>query len=70
MKFLITGLIFPGILIMLIFGGFYKIDKTSCYSRWEGSGMPTTYSFLGGCKIQLPDGKWIPEDRYREFSDK
>lgn len=69
MKFLIS-IIPPVILLALIFGGIYKIDQTSCHSRWEGSGMPTTYSFMGGCKVQLPDGKWIPEDRYREFSDK
>ena len=70
MKFLITGLIVPCIMIALVIGAAYKIDQYSCTSRWEDSGMATKYSFMGGCKIQLPDGKWIPEDRYREFSDK
>jgi hypothetical protein len=70
MNTLITGIIGPLILIALILGAVNKLTQYSCFAAWEDSGMPVKYSFMGGCKIQLPDGKWIPEDRYREISDK
>lgn len=70
MKTLITGLIAPLIAIALILAGVNKLSQYSCFASWEDSGMPVKYSFMGGCKIQLTDGKWIPEDRYREIANK
>lgn len=36
-----------------------------CGSRWGQSGMATSYGLVQGCLIQH-DGRWIPEQNYRE----
>lgn len=36
-----------------------------CKARWSGSGMPVAWGPLQGCQVQLPSGRWIPEDRLR-----
>lgn len=44
------------------------ISKMSCAPSWEGSGFETDWTFWGGCRIKV-DGKWTPEDNYRELKD-
>ena len=40
-------------------------DAASCDEQWRGSGMGTNYSFFGGCKVTLKDGRVVPADRVR-----
>lgn len=55
------------LVVFIIFGGLY-LDSVSCKSKWEGSGFPSSWTFLGGCKIYVDD-KWIPENNYREIPE-
>ncbi len=32
-----------------------------CVARWKDSGYAVDYSHLGGCRIRLSDGRWLPE---------
>jgi hypothetical protein len=61
----LASLIFTVAFIVLVLSGMNAVFAVSCEAQWEGT-FPTKYSFFGGCKIQLPDGKWIPSDNYRE----
>lgn len=44
------------------------VEGISCRSRWDGSGMQTQYTLMGGCRVQMSDGRWLPEDRVRDIS--
>jgi len=44
-----------------------SVSALSCHSRWVKSGYETSWGPLQGCNIKV-DGRWIPEDRYRDFS--
>jgi hypothetical protein len=52
--------------VVLMFAGVNKLAEVECKSKWEDSGFATKYNFIGGCRIQTPDGKWIPAENYRE----
>ena len=43
------------------------IDSYSCRSRWSDTGvLEVSWGPFQGCKVKLPDGRWMPEDRIRE----
>lgn len=42
----------------------------SCTSKWKLSGMKSSYGPMQGCLVQLPDGRWLPEERIREIDIK
>ena len=40
----------------------------SCHSKWDRAGMVAVeYGPLQGCLVKMPDGRWLPSDRVREF---
>ena len=43
------------------------LDRWACHSRWERSGMGYDWGLIQGCLVKMPNGAWIPEDRYREI---
>lgn len=45
-----------------------KLDQVGCQSRREKSGFDVSWGVMQGCLIRLANGKWIPEDRYREIA--
>lgn len=53
------------VLVMFIVLSF--ISAVSCESVWSKSGFKTSWGPLQGCLIQMPDGRWIPEENYREI---
>lgn len=74
MKELVTGVsIFIGgiiavVSVMLILVGIisvfaYPFKAMSCHSKWEDSGHDTRYGIMSGCRVQLEDGTWVPEQR-------
>jgi len=50
-----------------IFGGVLGLDKASCTGKWEESGFATKWGPVKGCIVQVPNGKWLPEDVIREM---
>lgn len=42
-------------------------ESTSCHAAWSRSGLATDYTIMGGCVVQMPDGRWIPSDRVRDI---
>ena len=44
----------------------FVLLRWECASKWELSGMATSYGPIQGCLIQH-DGRWIPEQNYREL---
>lgn len=58
-------------LIVLLIAGVitYFFLAYRCGERWLDSGMNSKFGFSTGCMIQVKDGKWIPEDRYREIDE-
>lgn len=46
----------------------YAFAATSCYFRWSDSGFESDYSVFSGCRIHV-DGRWIPEERYRQIDE-
>lgn len=55
------------IVIILAFG--MALSWFSCDARWEGSKMAHSWRPIAGCRVQLQDGQWIPEDRYRGIEE-
>lgn len=52
--------------IVVIFGALLWLSSVKCASRWEQSGFETSYGPLQGCLVRH-DGRWIPEENYREM---
>ncbi|HOW46091.1 MAG TPA: hypothetical protein P5305_01385 [Rubrivivax sp.] len=42
------------------------VSAVLCHARWGDSGMPSSWGPLKGCHVQLPSGRWVPDDRVRE----
>jgi len=41
-----------------------------CSQAWQDSGHASRFNlWAGGCQIEVEPGRWIPEERYREFGD-
>jgi hypothetical protein len=40
----------------------------SCHARWDKAGMAdVAWGPMQGCLVKMPDGRWLPSDRVREF---
>jgi hypothetical protein len=42
------------------------MSRATCFAEWERSGMKVEWAPIQGCVLQLPDGTWLPADRFRE----
>lgn len=58
------------VVLAVTLGPLVAVTAVSCSSRWDGSGLATSWGPLQGCKVKLPDGRWMPEDRVREIEVK
>lgn len=59
---LIMYLVIAGIAVIVG----WTFQSWSCSSKWEFSGMKTSYGPIKGCLVQTPNGRWMPEERIRE----
>lgn len=55
------------LLLSLIMFAVIPLGKLSCHSRWQASGMESDYGVMKGCVVKTLDGRWVPEDVYREI---
>ncbi len=55
------------IIALCLFAGTVIFGSIACDAKWETSGFKTSYGPIKGCLIQLPDGRWIPSENYREL---
>lgn len=53
--------------LLVIFCAAWAISAAQCGSKWEGSGLKSDYGLIAGCRVKLPDGRWLPEERVREI---
>lgn len=44
------------------------VAAKACEARWADSGLKTRYGTMSGCLVQMPDGRWLPDDRVREVA--
>lgn len=42
----------------------YWANAAKCEARWAGT-APAQFGVFAGCRVLLPNGQWVPEDRYR-----
>lgn len=52
--------VFIGVLIGVTYWG----GTARCEARWAST-APAQYSVPGGCRVLMPDGRWISEDQFR-----
>lgn len=45
----------------------YFIEAKACSSKWEGSGMESKYALFAGCRVRMPDGRWLPAENLRDI---
>jgi len=62
-----SSIFFPVTLIIIVIACSFALEKASCTSKWEDSGMATRWGPIKGCVVQVPNGKWLPEDVIREI---
>lgn len=53
---------FVGFGALLVWG-----ESLTCQRRWQHSRLATEWGPLQGCLVQVPDGRWLPDDRIREI---
>lgn len=63
---LVAYLLVVAIMIGMVVGATYGCNAWRCSSRWDGSGMKTSWGPMKGCQLEAKPGKWVPADRYRE----
>lgn len=61
--------LFLAVFFVALVVGALLLDSLSCSSRWKYSGLESSSGPLQGCLVHLPDGRWIPDDRYREIEN-
>lgn len=54
------------ILMVIVVAISWFFKSWSCSSKWEYSGMQTSWGPVKGCLVQTPNGYWIPAERIRE----
>lgn len=52
---------------LIMFVGWVVFTNWSCSSKWARSGMASSWGPVQGCLVQLPDGRWMPDERVREI---
>lgn len=58
------------VIFFLMLGVVSCVDRATCHASWAKSGFATSWGPFQGCLVQLPDGRWIPENRVREIDPK
>ena len=55
------------IALLLIIGAIaFAVNSWQCSSQWADSGLQSSFKLGSGCRVKLPDGRWLPADRVRE----
>ena len=61
-EFVVLPMIFIGIFALC----FIIFSRYGCYAKWERAEMSgISWGPIQGCMVQLPDGRWVPEERVR-----
>ena len=50
----------------MLSSGVSTLRDMQCHARWANSGFKASYSISTGCRVQKPNGHWIPESAVRE----
>lgn len=61
-----STMFFTVMIFVALISGSLALDSASCTSKWEDSGFATRWGPIKGCVIQVPSGKWLPENVVRE----
>lgn len=51
------------LLLLLVTVFIQAFTPILCHALTDGVGYPHSWTFLGGCKVQLENGIWIPFDQ-------
>ena len=43
----------------------YLVDRAECEAKWIESGAESKHSALGGCRVKLDNGRWVPSSAVR-----
>ena len=50
-------------LLVLLFPLIHWSKAVACESKWADSGHESQYAIFAGCRVQLEDGTWVPQER-------
>lgn len=67
-KEFIHFLVAIAIAIILVGSGITFLEKESCRANWSESGLKSKYNFIGGCRVEVEPGKWLPASSIRDTS--
>lgn len=42
------------------------LADSECSSRWQHSGLKSSWGPVQGCLVQMPSGRWLPDNRVRD----
>ena len=63
---LIGGVAIVVVFCLMMTGAIWLAD-VGCEARWKDSGMSSDYTLVGGCRVQRPDGTWVPASAIRDL---
>lgn len=43
------------------------VSAYQCTEKWSESGLESKWRVGAGCRVKMPDGRWIPAERVREI---
>ena len=58
------------IMLAALLVGLNVFKSYQCDATWKRSGLKSEWTFLQGCLVELPDGRWMPSERLREIDIK
>lgn len=59
-----VGVAFIILISALALGVNFYIESSICEAKTSEMGFQSDWSVLGGCRIEITDGRWIPLDTY------
>lgn len=62
--------IFSLVVLVLAICGITYLERATCFSKWEHSGLPTQWGPIKGCLVKVPSGMWVPSETIRELDIK
>ncbi len=55
------------VMLILVLVGLAFASDRSCTKQWEESGMESKWELFSGCRVHMPDGRWVPSKNVRDI---
>lgn len=66
---LVAVVVFGLSMITGVIGSAMLMSNKQCIASWKDSGHGVQWSIMGGCRVQLKSGHYVPEDSLKAIQE-